>query len=107
LPRGASLISVRQFSQQGADFVKVYSNLTRESYRAILDEAEKQNLPVVGHVPGAITLARRLADAYSPSKAEARRLFDRAGLDAFSRQRAQTQVGEGTVDHLRLEVASV
>ncbi len=39
-----------------ADFVKVYSLLSRESYFAIADEAKKQNIPFAGHVPNVITV---------------------------------------------------
>lgn len=49
--------AVRRFKGQGADFIKVYNNLTREAYLAIVDEGRKQQLPVVGHIPAAITLA--------------------------------------------------
>jgi imidazolonepropionase-like amidohydrolase len=34
-----------------ADFIKVYSFLTRDEYFAIADEAKKQGLPFAGHVP--------------------------------------------------------
>ena len=34
-----------------ADFVKVYSSLTPDVYRAIVDEAKQQGLPVAGHCP--------------------------------------------------------
>ena len=39
----------------GADFIKVYDRLSRESYFAIIDEARRQHIPVVGHVPFAIS----------------------------------------------------
>jgi hypothetical protein len=35
----------------GADFIKVYDNLSRDSYYAIADEAKKQGIPFAGHVP--------------------------------------------------------
>jgi Amidohydrolase family len=41
--------------KNGADFIKVYDRLSRESYFAIIDEARRQDIPVVGHVPFAIT----------------------------------------------------
>jgi len=43
--------------QDGSDFIKVYNGLSREAYRAIVDEAKRQHLDVVGHVPFAITAA--------------------------------------------------
>jgi hypothetical protein len=41
----------------GADFVKVYSLLSRPAFLAVLDEAKKQRLDVVGHVPVWVTAA--------------------------------------------------
>jgi imidazolonepropionase-like amidohydrolase len=35
----------------GADFIKVYDQLSRDAYYAIADEAKKQGLPFSGHVP--------------------------------------------------------
>jgi imidazolonepropionase-like amidohydrolase len=46
---------VDQQKQHGADFIKVYSRLSREAYFAIMDEAQHQNIPVAGHVPTRIT----------------------------------------------------
>jgi len=34
--------------------VKTYSNLSREAYFAIVDEAREQNIPFAGHVPFAV-----------------------------------------------------
>ncbi len=45
---------VRQIKDAGVDFVKTYSNLSRDSYFAIVDEAKKQNIPFAGHVPFAV-----------------------------------------------------
>jgi hypothetical protein len=33
-----------------ADFVKVYENLSREAYFAIIDQAQRRGIPVDGHV---------------------------------------------------------
>ena len=46
--------AVREQVAAGYDFVKVYSFLSREVYDAILDEAKKHGIPVVGHVPDAV-----------------------------------------------------
>jgi hypothetical protein len=45
----------------GYDFVKVYTNLSAETYEAILATAWEQDMPVAGHVPRAIGLSRALA----------------------------------------------
>ncbi|MGH9866472.1 MAG: amidohydrolase family protein, partial [Candidatus Acidiferrales bacterium] len=41
----------------GVDFIKVYNLLNRESYFAIADEAKKDGLPFVGHVPFTVSAA--------------------------------------------------
>jgi imidazolonepropionase-like amidohydrolase len=46
---------VETLKQQGADFIKVYDGVPRDTYFAIVDEAKKQGIPVVGHVPLSIT----------------------------------------------------
>lgn len=46
---------VQKLKQQGADFIKVYDQLPRDTYFAIIDEAKKLKIPIVGHVPVSIT----------------------------------------------------
>ena len=48
--------AVIQVKQNGADFVKVYSLLSRDAYFAIADESKKQGIPFEGHVPDSVTL---------------------------------------------------
>ena len=43
--------AVRKVKQWGADFVKVYSLLPRDAYFGIADEAKRQGITFVGHVP--------------------------------------------------------
>ena len=45
--------SVRDLKSEGYDFVKVYSDLNIETFLAIIDEADKQGMKVVGHIPSA------------------------------------------------------
>ena len=47
--------AVDLLKSKGADCVKVYDQLTRDAYFAIVAEAKKVGLPVVGHVPLALT----------------------------------------------------
>ncbi|HEX8456418.1 MAG TPA: amidohydrolase family protein [Pyrinomonadaceae bacterium] len=42
--------------QSGADFLKVYDDLPRAAYFALAEQAKKENLPFVGHVPREITM---------------------------------------------------
>ncbi|HYR28582.1 MAG TPA: amidohydrolase family protein [Thermoanaerobaculia bacterium] len=43
--------AVRRAKADGCDKIKVYSFLSRESYDAIVDEAKKLGMDVIGHVP--------------------------------------------------------
>jgi imidazolonepropionase-like amidohydrolase len=49
--------TVRRLKREGADFVKVYDLLSRESFFAIADEAKAQDLTFAGHVPLALAVA--------------------------------------------------
>jgi len=48
---------VDQQQQRGADFIKVYSKLSRDAYFAIADEANRIGIPFEGHVPETVTAA--------------------------------------------------
>ena len=43
--------AVAEQREQGYDFLKVYSNLSREAYNAIIAAADEHDMPVAGHVP--------------------------------------------------------
>lgn len=43
---------VRKAAAEGYQLIKPYGQLDLETFTAILDEARKLNLPVVGHIPG-------------------------------------------------------
>jgi imidazolonepropionase-like amidohydrolase len=47
--------AVDKLVDSGADFIKVYENLSREAYFAIMDEAQRRKIPVDGHVPFRVT----------------------------------------------------
>ena len=47
--------AVRDLRRQRADFIKVYSGLSRDAYFAIADEAKKLKIPFAGHVPDSVT----------------------------------------------------
>jgi hypothetical protein len=48
--------TVDSLQQRGANCLKVYDGLSRDSYFAIIDEAKRLGLPVVGHLPSAISV---------------------------------------------------
>jgi imidazolonepropionase-like amidohydrolase len=47
--------AVRELKQRGADFIKVIGMPSRESFFAVADEAKKQEISFVGHVPAVVT----------------------------------------------------
>ncbi|WP_329406091.1 amidohydrolase family protein [Streptomyces sp. NBC_00704] len=53
--------AVRRVKREGADFVKVYSRLSREAYFAIADEARRQGIPHLGHCPDTVRIAEASA----------------------------------------------
>ena len=46
---------VEQLASNGADLIKVYENVSRQAYFAIIDEARRRKIPVDGHLPFRIT----------------------------------------------------
>jgi hypothetical protein len=53
---------VNQLADHGADFIKVYENLSREAYFAIMDQARRRGIPMDGHIPFRV-LPAEAADA--------------------------------------------
>jgi hypothetical protein len=53
--------AVHTLKQGGADCIKVYDRLPREAYFAIIDEARKETMPVVGHVPLSVSASEASA----------------------------------------------
>lgn len=52
---------VRKQMAEGADFIKVYSLLDRQTYFAIADESKKQRIPFAGHIPAKVTIEEAVA----------------------------------------------
>jgi imidazolonepropionase-like amidohydrolase len=47
---------VLEHKNSGYDFIKVHNNMPRKIYEAVLAEAKKENIPVVGHIPHDVKL---------------------------------------------------
>jgi imidazolonepropionase-like amidohydrolase len=47
--------AVHSLKERNVDLIKVYDNLTRDAYLAIVDEAKKLKLPFAGHVPSSVS----------------------------------------------------
>jgi imidazolonepropionase-like amidohydrolase len=56
--------AVRSAKAEGYEFIKVYSALNIETFHAIIDEADKQGLKTVGHIPDAFR--GNLKEAFVP-----------------------------------------
>jgi len=48
---------VRKYKMEGVDFIKIYTRLRPDDFFAIADEAKKQGIPFVGHVPDLVSAA--------------------------------------------------
>lgn len=57
-------MAVRMAKAEGYEFIKTYSKLDRETYKAIVDEAGKQGMKVIGHIPNAFQ--GKLEEAFVP-----------------------------------------
>lgn len=57
--------AVRSAKAEGYEFIKVYSGLNVETFAAIVDEANKQGLKTVGHIPEAFE--GKLESAFVPN----------------------------------------
>jgi imidazolonepropionase-like amidohydrolase len=60
--------AVRQQAEAGVDMIKVYSRLDRDVFLAIIDEADKYGLKVVGHIPESIYLEDAVAAGLQSSE---------------------------------------
>jgi len=82
--------AVDDLKRRGADCIKVYDRLPREAYFAIIDEARKKKIPVVGHVPLSIT-SLEASNAGQVSVEHLGTIFEGAstlGADLFKEDRA-------------------
>ncbi len=53
--RSEVVAAVRQIKRGGGDFVKVYSHLTPQLYRDVVEVARREHLRVAGHIPYLVT----------------------------------------------------
>lgn len=83
---------VREAKAAGADFVKVFSEVREPLWRAILDKARAQRMPVCGHIPGEVSVlaaaaagqrsAEHLMQVYEACSAKEKQFLGaRKGLD--------------------------
>ena len=53
--------AVQLLKRRGVDLIKVHDHTPRDAFLAIADEAQRQNLPLAGHVPMGITVDEVIA----------------------------------------------
>jgi imidazolonepropionase-like amidohydrolase len=85
--------AVRKQAETGVDQIKVYSKLDKEVFLAIVDEAQKAGLKVVGHVPDSIGLAEAAAAGLKSS--EHLFGFDKVVAGLLGKYVRQTYAGMG------------
>jgi hypothetical protein len=74
--------TVQEMKSKGADFIKVYTKLSKEAYFALADECSKEDFIFAGHVPYSVTV-------YEASKAGQRSLEHMTDIiRGFSKQEA-------------------
>ena len=56
--------AVRSAKAEGYEFIKTYSELNVETFQAIVDEANKQGLKTIGHIP--VAFQGKLKEAFVP-----------------------------------------
>jgi imidazolonepropionase-like amidohydrolase len=66
---------VRALKEVGVDFLKTHRRMPRDSYFALIDEAKKQGLTLVGHIPMTVT-PEEASDAGQATIEHAETLFE-------------------------------
>lgn len=87
--------AVRDQQATGADFVKVYSRVSRPAYRAIAAEAHRRGIPFAGHCPDEVPLE----EAADLGQASVEHLF----WAPFDTSRAEAEI-RAQIARIRLEL---
>ena len=82
-----AVIAVREVKAAGYDYLKIYEGLSRESYDAFVEEAATLGVPLDGHIPAAVGLARVLETGQSLQHME------KIGMAIGGHQGDTTQLG--------------
>ena len=86
--------AVQQITRDGYDFVKAYMTLTPATYAAITDEARRQRIPVVGHIPPAVGVDGVLNGRGQSMVVHAEEFF-RERVDSARRQARTREIVKG------------
>ena len=94
----------------GADFIKVFSELSEPAWRAVLEAAKRRSLPVMGHVPAGVS-ALAAAEAGERSEEHLMQVFEacstieRSALDARNGLAGAALVARRDADEARVLAA--
>lgn len=91
----AARAAVRDELSRGADFIKVYSRVPRDAYRALAAESHRQGIPFAGHCPDAVPLE----EAADLGQSSVEHLF----WTPFETSSKETQI-RGDLQQIRLEL---
>jgi hypothetical protein len=101
--------TVRRLKSSGSDFIKVYSWLSRDSFLAIAEEANKQNIPFAGHVPFSVPVL----EASDAGQKSMEHLYGIALACSAREEEIRNELVKGgssvtfpVLDHLEIEEAS-
>jgi imidazolonepropionase-like amidohydrolase len=86
--------AVQQIKRDGYDFVKAYMTLTPATYASMTDEARRQRIPVVGHIPPAVGVDGVLNGRGQSVVAHAEEFF-RERVDSARRQARMREIVKG------------
>lgn len=107
----AARMAVRQQVEAGVDAIKVYSNLDQAVFLAIVDEAKKSGIQVVGHIPDTVYIEDAAAAGldgiehwFGFQKAIAKMLGDPVNLEhGWMSSQAEYLIRVGEVDPQALQ----
>jgi hypothetical protein len=89
--------AVRSAKAEGYECIKTYSQLNAVSYNAIVDEAHKQGMKVIGHIPN--VFRHKIEDAFAPHfgmVAHAEEFFKQTREDQTPEMLANLAANNGT-----------
>jgi len=87
--------AVRGEIARGADFIKVYSRVSRDAYRALAAEAHRQGVPFAGHCPDQVAID----EAADLGQASVEHMF----WTPFETSRKEAEI-RAEIDRMRLEL---
>lgn len=93
---------VREAKAGGADFVKIFSDVRKLQWRAILDEAAAARLPVCGHIPAEVELLEA-ATAGQRSNEHLTQVYEACSSNEMHWLEARKQLKDG--EHVKLRDA--